>query len=106
MGNHEHSRKALSGATELGPGGLSFAASRLKFSIPKPTADAVGHPLAAAPQLSTPAIKNGFADLIQQPGGLTTTLCAAILTAMQGRKIQLHVNRLLSNSIEFFPYKE
>jgi len=27
----------------------------------------VGHPLAAAPLLSTPAIKNGFATLIQQP---------------------------------------
>ena len=35
----------------------------------QPTADAVGHPLAAASQLSTAAIKNGFAPqyLIQQP---------------------------------------
>src|SRR6266480_7054730 len=34
-----------------------FRRFALKLSIPKPTADAVGHPLAAAPQLSTPAIK-------------------------------------------------
>ncbi len=37
--------------------------------------------------------------------GLTAALCAAILSAMLGRKIRFHLRRPLSNSVEFFHLK-
>src|SRR5207302_3916083 len=53
--------KPLQERQTWGPGGHSFAVSRFQFSIPQPTADAVGHPLVASLQLFSAAHKNRFA---------------------------------------------